>query len=451
MGCAGNPDVITPNLDKMAEEGTMFNHAYANSPVCTPSRGSLLTGLYPLSHGAVANDISISDNAVGIGEILKNAGYKTGYIGKWHLDSIPRDKFTPPGQKRLGFNYWAAWNCAHSYFNGCYYENDNEKPKKIIGYEPIGQTDLAIDFIKNSNEQPFCLYLSWGPPHDPYLTVPENYKQMYDSRKLKWRANVNFDSETSRQILWRNDKQADANEILACYYAAITALDDQMGRIMNTLKDEGLSDNTIVVFTSDHGDMLWSHGMMKKQQPWEESINVPFIIKWPGNIPAGEKRDQLLSVVDMAPSFLGLLEIEGTEKMQGGDFSPIMKGCKSKGSDSVYIMDIVSVLDESGRQGIKEWRGIRTKRYTYARLQDGEGWVLYDNVEDPYQMNNLINNEKYSKIKQECEERLQKWMQYTNDEFLEGKEHLKKLNLADEWNKRETFMHPKNPDLIVNK
>ena len=278
MKCAGNSDVITPNLDKLADEGMLFTNAFTNSPVCTPARGTILTGRYPFHHLALANEISISTEEKSIASMLKEDGYKTGYIGKWHLDGLPRDKFTPPGPRRLGFDYWAVCNCGHQYYNAYYY-NDADKKVMVKGYEPGHQTDLALEFIKQNKEKPFCLFLSYGPPHAPYNQVPEKYKEMYDLEKIKLRPNCKeIDKEKYGERLHRAlGLDMGMKETIALYYAGITAIDSCVNRLVTAVDDSGLKNNTIIVFTSDHGDMLWSHGMTKKQQPWEESVKIPLI------------------------------------------------------------------------------------------------------------------------------------------------------------------------------
>lgn len=447
MGCAGNSDVVTPNMDKLAVEGMYFSRAYANTPVCTPSRGSLLTGLYPLSHLAITNDLPINTDISSIGKILKGAGYYTGYVGKWHLDGVPRDKFTPPGPRRFGFDdFWAVWNCSHDYFNAYYYKNTPEAIP-IKGYEPIGQTDLAIESMERSLREkrlPFFLVISWGPPHDPYWMVPEKYKSKYEPVQITLRPNAKIDT---RKLLNPKDAELSPKETIANYYAAITALDEQLGRILDFLDDNRLTENTIVIFTSDHGDMLWSQGMMKKEQPFEECINIPFIIRWKGYIPAGKRSNALLSIVDVVPSILSLLGIKTSEKIEGTDLSRVFLGLEDRGPNSVFLQEIVPV-DEGYAQGIREWRGIRTAKYTYARWQSGEGWVLYDNELDPYQMENLIDNPKYKSIIEGMERILQYWLKRTNDPFLRWDEHIKGLSLVELWNERELYMHPNNPRLI---
>ncbi|HEV7214049.1 MAG TPA: sulfatase-like hydrolase/transferase, partial [Chloroflexota bacterium] len=190
MGCAGNGEVVTPSMDRLAREGTRFSHAFANCPVCTPSRAILLSGCYPLTTRVIANDLPLPEDIPTIGASFQAAGYRTGYIGKWHLDGVPRDKWTPPGPRRHGFDDWAAFNCSHNYFRPNKYYRDTPEPVMAEGYEPEVQTDLALAFLAERDSRPFCLFLSWGPPHDPYPMLPARYKALYDPQRLTLRPNV---------------------------------------------------------------------------------------------------------------------------------------------------------------------------------------------------------------------------------------------------------------------
>ncbi len=232
MSCAGNPQVPTPNLDRMAAEGVRFSRACCNSPVCTPSRGSLLTGLYPGAHRAYVNDVPVRTDVPSLGTLFRDAGHATGYVGKWHLDGSPRDKFTPPGARRLGFDdTWAVHECTHAYLSSFYYADTPERiPHE--GYEPEQQTLLAEQFLERHREDPFCLVLSWGPPHDPYQKVPERYKERFDPAGLELRPNV------------PEDKAEESRRDVAGYYAHVTALDELMGRLLAKLDRLGLAEDT---------------------------------------------------------------------------------------------------------------------------------------------------------------------------------------------------------------
>ncbi|MCZ6677715.1 MAG: sulfatase [Candidatus Poribacteria bacterium] len=415
MGCAGNPDVITPNMDELAQEGTHFTHTISNIPLCVPARGCIMTGKHPLSHKAVSNDLPLPLSERGIAQVFKEAGYQTGYIGKWHLGGMPRDKFMT-AEMRFGFDYWAGWNCHHNYFDAQYHDSDGNRIA-IDGYEPDLQTDLAIQYCREHADEPFCLYLSWGPPHNPYEQVPVQYQVMYDPGRLTLRPNAEGAN--------RDD--------LAGYYAHITALDANLGRLMKALEELGMAEDTILVYTSDHGDMLSSQGEVRKERPWEESIRVPFLIRWPGTVPAGVSRDTLLSIVDFAPTFLSLCGLPIPADVQGLDLSEAIRGQTIDEPNSV-LLEIPLPGGEGFGGGIREWRGVRTRRHTYARFQDGAGWVLYDNLADPYQRYNRIADPAYQSIRDELEAELRGWLRRIGDRFLPGLDHIRELGLAELWN-----------------
>lgn len=429
MGCTGNLDVRTPCLDALAAEGTRFGCAIANCPVCTPSRGTMLTGRYPLSHRALANDLPLPEDERTMGDILSKAGWSTGYIGKWHLDGVPRDRFTPPGPRRHGFDYWAAWNCAHAYFRGRYHR-DAPEPLDIQGYEPDGQTDLALDFIRARQHEPWALVLSWGPPHDPYAQVPAADRALYDPEALTPRANA---PDADRRAL-------------ADYYAAVTALDRNVGRLCALLAELDLAASTLMVFTSDHGDMLFSHGMRGKQRPYDESIRVPLIFRYPGVVPAGRLAPDLFTLADLLPTVLGLMDVSPPDGVQGQDLSALVRGGEAPSPSSAFLLHPVPV--DAGADPVRaEWRGVRTARYTYAARLAGP-WVLYDNVADPLQERNLVGESAYATVRRELEMELESWLRRTSDPFRAWQEHIRELGLTELWNSRERVMHPARPQLV---
>jgi len=408
MRCAGNEQIITPNLDQLAKDGSLLTNAISTYPLCCPYRAMLMTGRFPLSNKVIANGPPLPDNELCIAEVLKTVGYQTGYIGKWHLNghtetNTVEEQFIPPGKKRHGFDYWAALNFSHNYFDSYYY---GDKPEKIPlkGWEPDAQTDLAIRYMKEHKDAPFCLFLSWGPPHNPYV-APEKYKKMYNPDKIKLRENVFRTLESAR--------------IDYCsYYAAITSLDWNMGRLMEEMDKLGIADNTIVVFTSDHGDMLYSLGLYEKQWPYEESIHMPFIIRFPPKIKSGQKNDLLLGSPDIMPTLLSLMGVDIPKTVEGKDLSPFIIGNATETEpDSVLIETILPTWRIADRMGLRGWRGVRTKRYTYAKFRESD-WILMDNKLDPYQRRNLVYNKEYDSLKEELKAKLDYWLKKTNDPFL---------------------------------
>lgn len=430
------PRLELPAWQRLCAEGQRWTNAVTNCPVCTPARAMLLTGQYPLTNRVVANDLPLPPEAPSLGRALRAAGYRTGYIGKWHLDGVPRARFTPPGPRRHGFDHWAVHNCIHNYLHSGYY-TDTPELRPIPGYEPTFQTDLALDFLAQPSADPFCLCLSWGPPHDPYDQLPEADKQRFDPDQLAYPANFAHQQPADQPPggqLRPLVRALDPRRSYAQYLGHVAALDRELGRLLAALDARGLADNTIVVYTSDHGDMLWSHGSQMKQQPWDESVHIPFALRWPGHIPAGSLRDGCLSLVDLAPTLLTLLGVEPPAAMQGGELSPAMLG-DAPGPDSALLLDLVT-CDQSWVMGVPEWRGLRTRQHTYARTHAGP-WVLYDNAADPDQLHNLVGAPGAAALQAGLEAQLQSWLARTGDTFETGEGLLRRLGLVELWNARE--------------
>ena len=420
MGCAQSEPVHTPCLDRFAAQGVRFENAIANTPVCTPSRASLITGRHAWTCRNIVNDIRLPEEERSIADVLKKQGYRTGYIGKWHLDGWPRDAPIPPGRRRHGFDdYWAAYDCTHDYLHPRYYLNDDLEPTYAEGYDVDVHTDLAISFLEQFQDDPFCLFLSWGPPHSPYDQVPQAFLDQYPLDEIPLRPNVEG-----------VDRAA-----IAGYYAHITALDVAFGRLMEALDRLSLSENTIVVFSSDHGDMLWAQGRVKKQQPWQESIGIPLIARWPDQLPAGEVSDLLVSVVDHAPTLLGLAGVSVPKWMNGLDLSPVLRGESTDEPQSAFIAEYVSFGQSSIYQ---PWRGVRTKRHTYARWLQG-GTLLYDHATDPYELRNLVHEPGHQALLEDMENELQEWLDRLDDPFLPPDACFHTLGRTEEWEARKTY------------
>lgn len=400
LGCMGNPDVQTPHIDQLAAEGILFRQTFANTPVCCPARATILTGTYTSRNGMLANDLRLKESLVTIADIYGHAGYRTGFIGKWHLDGGPRlPGFIPPGPRRHGFQYWAANECNHNYFYNWYFRDENV-PIVSEKYEPEFWTDLAIDFLHESQDKPFFLMLAPGAPHDPYLP-PQKYLDLYDPQKLAMEPN------------WAEGTPGAGRKEMAGYCAAITAVDDQVGRLLRTLRELKLDRNTIVLFSSDHGNMLGSQGKILKRKPWEESIRVPGIMRYPGVISPGQKTDALFSHVDFAPTLLPLCGLPIPAEMQGANLSPVAVGKALEGPGSV-LFQIFGPYHGDGTE--QAWRGVRTERFMYARSESGP-WLLYDIDKDPYELQNLVNDVAYSSQLRDLDKHLSDWMSRVGDSW----------------------------------
>ncbi len=402
-GYAGNPNARTPNLDALSREGVTFTTAVSNCPVCTPYRASLLTGRYPLSTGLFMNDIRLGESEMSIADVLGDAGYDTAYIGKWHLDGPERSAFTPPGPRRQGFDFWAVRNCTHRYLESLYYQGSDPDPRRWQGYDAHAQTDTAIEYIRtHARTGPYCLFLSWGPPHNPYDQVPERYLAMYEPGDLTLRPNVSHPE----------GKDA-ARKALAGYYAHVTALDEDVGRLLTALDETNQAENTLFVFTSDHGDMLGSQGYRRKQWAWDESILVPLLVRYPRAGQGGRVVNAPVGAVDLMPTMLSLADIGIPETVEGTDLSHLVTGTRGIVPTSALIE---SIAPFSEAWPGPEWRGVRTERHTYVETLEGP-WLLYDNQTDPYQLHNLADDEAFAALRRDLVGELRHWLDVTHDDF----------------------------------
>ncbi|MBN1642206.1 MAG: sulfatase [Anaerolineae bacterium] len=419
-GYAGNVNVQTPNLDRLAGQSVRFEHAVAGCPVCSPYRASLLTGQYPLTHGVFVNDVTLRPSPHSLAHAFAEQGYATAYVGKWHVDGHGRSNHIPP-ERRQGFDYWKALECTHDYAHSAYYAGDSDEKRTWEGYDAIAQTRDAQRYIADrcadarQREQPFLLVLSFGPPHAPYRTAPEAYQALYDPAAIVLRPNV---PEHAAQPSLRED--------LAGYYAHCTALDACVGDLLQTLRSCGIEEDTVVLFTSDHGDMLGSHGRYKKQQPWDESIRVPFLLRYPALLGAeGRALDAPIDAPDIMPTLLGLCGLPVPEGVEGLDYSRYVRGGRNP-SDGAALLMCPQPFGQwtAQRHGGREYRGLRTVRYTYTRSLDGP-WLLYDNERDPYQMENLVGDPAHADLVRELDAWLQRRLDALGDAFLPGIDYIR--------------------------
>jgi arylsulfatase A-like enzyme len=391
-----------------------FTQAVAGMPVCSPTRASLLTGQRPQTHGVFLNDVPLSSSAVTLPKELKAASYDTACIGKWHIDGHgSRSAFIPP-ERRQGFDYWKVLECSHAYNNSAYYA-DTPKKLKWLGYDAIAQTRDAQGWLsaRAKSTKPFLLWLAWGPPHNPYETAPAKYRSMYSPKDIKLHPNV------------PPTAQATARKELAGYYAHCTALDDCFGDLLHTLEQTGLATNTIVVFTSDHGDMLWSQRQQRKQRPWEESARVPMLFRLPSSL--GIKPQRLSSTInseDVMPTLLSLCGRPIPKSVEGLDFTPALRDGADPSGGATIIRCISPFGEFLRAQGGREYRALRSASHTYVRDLSGP-WLLYDNQSDPYQLTNLIGKPDYLSLQEKLDLQLRRKLAEQHDAFLPGPEYIR--------------------------
>ena len=413
FGYTGNPDVRTPCVDRFAKEAIRFANAVSGTPVCCPARASFMTGQRPLTHGVFLNDVPLATNSITLARTLRNAGYDTAYIGKWHLDGHGRSNYTPP-ERRLGFDYWKALECTHDYTNSLYYADSPEK-LHWEGYDAMAQTQDACRYLQAHarSAKPFFLFLAWGPPHDPYQTAPARYRALYDPKTLRLGPNVPCDVEFK------------ARRDLAGYYAHCTALDECLGEVRKTLVETGLDRNTIFIFTSDHGDLLGAHGGANKQQPYDEAIRVPLLWRWPAGL--GSRARELaapLNSEDFMPTILGLCGVPIPASVEGLDFSGYLRGGKDPSQGATLIRCVSPFGQWIRSRGGKEYRGIRTVRYSYVRDLNGP-WLLFDDKKDPWQVVNLVDQPRYRGLQQKLDRLLRNKLVQQRDEFRPADDYVK--------------------------
>ncbi|QYN39362.1 sulfatase [Pseudonocardia sp. DSM 110487] len=415
-GYAGDANARTPRLDALAAESIDFENAVAGAPVCCPARASLLTGQYPLQHGVYINDVELRPTGPTLGEILRDTGYRTGYIGKWHLYGSPdghygrRGRPVPP-DRHFGFEYWKAAECCHDYNESFYYEGADPRRRYWAGYDADDQTADACRFIAEQGDDPYALVVAYGPPHFPLHTAPPRYRALYEDAPIALRPNVTDDVADTAVAGLRG------------YYAHIAALDDCVGRLLDAVERSGSADDTIVVFTSDHGDMMGSQGVEPnvKVFPWEESVRIPLLVRHPARFGrAGRKERAVFDWPDFLPTLLGLCDIPVPDSVTGTD------ALHSPRSSAFLSMPVPIFLART--YGIGEYRGVRTARYTYVRSLAGP-WLLYDNRDDPYQLRNEIDNPAFAAIRQELDAELDRWLDRLGDEFLPAHAYLRRDGL----------------------
>ena len=418
LGCAGDPNVHTPNIDRLAAEGvTSSTGAVAGCPLCSPYRGSLLTSQYP--HKAVpGHERPLPQGAPTVATAFNDAGYRTAWFGKWHVDGWHerdgRAAFHTVAPSRRGdFQTWLGYdnnNCQwDSWLHGHDERGEEIAHYRLPGFETDSLTDLLIDYIKRRGDdnEPFFASLSVQPPHDPYV-APAEWMGRHTPGQIHLRPNVP-DIPRIREVARRE---------LAGYYAMIENLDWNLGRVRDALEAANLTDDTHIVFFSDHGDMHGSHGQLRKTCPYEEAIRVPFIIGGPNKYGAKShpRGPLLVNHVDIAPTTLGLAGLEIPDAMAGTDFSACrIHGRELDAPDSAYLQLVEPT--GHGHSVNRPWRGVVTAGgWKYVCLEH-QPWLMFNLNEDPYEQANLAHNNAFARERRRLHDRLHQWIADTGDTF----------------------------------
>jgi arylsulfatase A-like enzyme len=453
LGVNGNKIIQTPNLDRFARRSANFTHAFVQSPVCVPSRASFFTGRYPHSHRNRVNYTPLSRNETLMQERLRSAGYRTAAVGKLHLH--------PPTQKeahRSGFDIVELHDAVSylDHFSDYVKWRNEHDPNRKVHYRKIARdiapgknpfrsviaeeyTDTAWVGLRTrhhlrklaADEKPFFLYASFWKPHSPFET-PAPYAAMYDDVEIPLPKQVSL-AESERlppplaQLILRGKKPPYAMDrerlqwIYRSYYAAISQIDKEVGLILKTLEASGAAENTIIAFSSDHGDQLLKHGLTGKNCFFEESVRVPFIIGWPGHVKPGQ-HSQLVECIDLLPTLFELAGVPEPYGNQGRSLAPLITGSADRYRERTAIFSenvIPEVINgmkfffEKGKgvRGIRhpDAKMVRTRRWKYNYYPSGSA-ELYDLEKDPGEYVNLAGIADHQPTEQKLKDLLLHWL-----------------------------------------
>jgi arylsulfatase A-like enzyme len=426
IAALGNPVIQTPHLDSLVRTGTAFTRAFCPNPICTPSRAEILTGCSGFRNGVLDFGGKIDQQLPLWPEVLQNAGYHTWYVGKWHNDGRP----TGHGYAQTSALYagggarWARENPldwkgrAITGYRGWVFQDDqgNKFPDKGVGLTPnISHyfADAAIELIQRPTERPFFLHVNFTAPHDPLL-MPPGYEALYPPEQIRLPANFrpqhpfdhgNLRGRDERLLPWPRTRQ-DVREELAMYYRVISHMDEQIGRILRALKETGQADRTLVIFASDHGLAVGSHGLRGKQNMYEHTIGVPLIMRGPG-VPKGQRRDALVYLRDLFPTTCDLLDLEIPETIEGVSLAEVITGERRGGRQQIYgyFRD---------RQ-----RMVRTPRWKLIHYLHLDRYQLFDLQADPDELHDLARDPRHAARRNGLRKRLLTWRRAVDDPALE--------------------------------
>ncbi len=381
--------VETPRIDSLARDGALLENFFVNSAVCTPSRGCLLTGRYPHAHGAYRNNIEMNRDEVTLAHVLQRNGYATGYAGKWHLDGEPKPGWIKP-ERSMGFA-----DCRFM-FNRGHWKKIEDQPTgdpKVSAYKVVGDrdtyttdwlTDKTIDFIEGRDDRPFFYVVSLPDPHTPF-TVREPYMTMYRPDDMVTPNTFKPPRPARAAALLRNK---------ARYCGLVKCIDDNVGRLLDTLRREGILDETIVVFTTDHGEYMGEHNLYGKNQWYRTAYQVPFLVRWPKKVKRGAVIDEFVTNVDVQQTLLGLMGIEPSGREQGRDASPLLRGEAVRWKNEAMIHH--SSLKSAG---------VFTPEYELILKENGQH-MLFNRLHDPEQTANLFSRVAHGNVVQELKDRI---------------------------------------------
>ncbi len=396
-------NVETPFIDRIADEGAICMNYYASSPVCTPSRASMITGLYPQATGAPKNGLKIRQDIKTFAHVLADEGYSTSYVGKWHLDGHKKYQFNIKYKAGFNDNRYMMTGGHAPYFqitDGVISElNQREAEKKIsagadgIHYVTDFFTDKTLEILERDKDKPFCLMLSIPDPHTPDA-AREPYTSLYKDMPVE--APLTMLSEyVANKPMWGKSAPGDKNEAskfdaksLRNYFGMVKCIDDNVGRILKFLDDNDLTDNTIIIFTADHGDMFFEHNRRNKGVPYEASARIPFVIRYPKGIASGKVIRKAYTNVDFAPTILGMMDVDNKVAFHGTDTSSDFLSKEKNISN-----DRITYFAKNGGW----WVCAVDNRYKLVIDKKEKPWLI-DLEKDPFETTNFYYDPAYKAI-----------------------------------------------------
>lgn len=408
LGCTGHPVAKTPNIDRIAKEGVLFKNFFVCTPLCSPSRASFLTGLYPHQHKVINNDKLgldvISHTLTTFPRQLREAGYEPAFIGKWHMGL--------DDSRRPGFDTWISFKGQGVYIDGVV--NDNGIERQLDGYMTDSLNRWAVDFVKKPHTKPFCLYLSHKAVHAPYLPAPR-HDPLYADYKFTPQPRNQADIEGKPAMQRRGPRQTmlelegvapepaeprrgrgqEPQAVVRDQMRCLAAVDEGVGDLFAALESTGQLENTVFIYTSDNGYLLGEHGQMDtKRWAYEEALRVPLLVRYPKLIAPGSVREAMVLNIDLAPTLLELAGVKSIIPLQGQSFVPLLRDAKAPWRESFlaeYFLEKVVPNPPS-------WQAVRSDRWKYVHYLESDSSdpdsfdELYDLQADPHELKNLARD-----------------------------------------------------------
>jgi arylsulfatase A-like enzyme len=432
-----NIAVETPNIDWLSDEGALCTSFYATSPVCSPSRASFVTGMYPQNTKVVTNNIPMDGDLETFASVLKRNGYMTGYAGKWHLDGLEKPQWEPKRtfgftDNRYMFNR-GHWKQLMDTEAGPRVAARDKSSNATYGIEGANSqnfttdflTDKTIEFIRQNKGQPFCYMLSYPDPHGPN-TVRSPYDTMYNHHDFQV-PHTNGKSEENLPTWAKKANKTISKNGMSKYFGMVKCIDDNVGRIIELLEKENILKNTIVVFTSDHGDLCGEHGRDNKGVPYEASAKIPFLLYYPAKVQANTVINEALTCVDFMPTILGLMNITDAPKVQGRNASILFEANSSK-DDWEDIAFFRGHGQRVERTDIN-WLGAVTDRYKLIYAPNDVPWLI-DLEKDPDELVNQFGNSEYREVVKELSGKIVEYGRKNSDPRTEMEEFRIELEVA---------------------